>query len=333
MLKRLILVLPLLGPVGCGAQERSHLNSRDGSTLVGEVSFSDRATAFEGELPERPRLAFRSEWQRVHSGSLGLVLKLGWSELGIEAEMDETVRTVSASLLDVSKSAATADSKIFRDDRGHFDIREGEPVTGRCEYAMAAQHRVDAEAAVIVAGVKVEQGYEDAKLLEVTVADQFFSISAERTLADYENDCRSGFKNFEARMRQDLAAALKSKVVIDKVGDSRIDALRPALAGESVRFEAEGETWELEPLSQKTAAGALTVTGKLKHMGRFSERSYEFTHEFSVDGVKLNKINLAPRGVDKTDQAALELSIFFAQNVARRAASDGVFSVDTSLLR
>ncbi|MBM4254145.1 MAG: hypothetical protein FJ146_19440 [Deltaproteobacteria bacterium] len=340
MRKRLMLMTMMTaavaGSVGCGDQQGSKLAVGDPSP--GEsLSFSDDHAPFEGELPDRPRLSFRSEWQQLHGGSFGLELKLGWSGLGFEVAVAQQVRTVSAALFDVAKTASAPDSRIFNDDRGHFEIREGESVTGRCEYAMAAQLRLGEEAAVMVAGVKVEHEYENAKLLEVTVADRFFAVEADKTLADYEQVCRDGFKAFESSMRQDLTAALKSKVVIHKVGDSRIDALRSALVGERVGFTTDGGTWELEPVKYTTEGEAIVVAGRLSQLGRFGGRSYDFRHEFKPgsgsDRLKLNKMTIAPRGVDKADQTAMELSVYFAQNVARRATSDGMFSVDTSLLR
>ncbi len=331
MLKHLILAVAVTSTVGCGDQPSSLV--KGDAARLNDLEFTVDNLAFDAELPARPRLSFRSEWQKVHAGSLGLALKLGWSMLGVEAEVDQTIRTVSASLLDVSKNASDPSSRIFRDEHGHFEIREGETLTGRCEYALAAQLKLGEDAAIVVAGIKVEQGYEDAKLLEVTVADRLFEISREKTLADYEGECRAGFKAFEEGMRKDLAAALKSKVVIERVGDSRIDALQTLLGGQPVRFEHDGQNWEIEPVNHQVNGNSVATSGRIKQLGRWGARSYEFHHQFDASTSKINHIDLVPRGVDQVDQMALDLSVFFAQNVARRAASQGLFTVDASLLR
>ena len=329
MLTRSLLCLLTLAICGCGDTLASAPKTFSPLGYVAIISDS----AFEGEMPDRPRLSFRSERQIVHSNALQLVLKLGWDYLGVSAEIGRSLNTTAASLLDVFKHARGPDSRIFKDENGHFDVSPEEPMFGHCEYLMAAQMRLATEAYITVAGVRVESEGSEAKLVEVAVADQFFPIEADKSLADYEEQCRQGFGAYALQMQQDLTLSLHSKVVVNAVGDSRIDALQAVLSDKDANFNAAGHKWHLVPLHVVKAEGKTIVSGRLEKKTLLGAEAYEFRHTFAGSDLTLQDVYMAPRGVDPASMAALELSAFYARNAALQAASQGQkFTLDTDLL-
>ena len=329
MLTRSLLCLLTLAICGCGDTQASAPKAFSPLESVTTIS----GAAFEGEMPDRPRLSFRSERQIVHSNALQLVLKLGWDYLGVSAEIGRSLNTTAASLLDVFKHARGPGSRIFKDENGHFDVSPEEPMFGHCEYLMAAQMRLTTDASVTVAGVRVETEGSEAKLLEVAVADQFFPIEAEKSLADYEEQCREGFSAYALQMQQDLTMSLRSKVVVNAVGDSRIDALQAVLSDKEANFNAAGHKWHLVPLRVANAEGKTIVSGRLEKKTLLGAQTYEFRHTFAGSDLTLQDVYMVPREVDPSSMAALELSAFFARNAALQAASQGQkFTIDTDLL-
>ena len=328
MLIRSLLCLLTLALCGCGDTQASAPK-----TILSVEPMAVSKSAFEGEKPDRPQLTFRSERQSVHSTSLQVVLKLGWDYLGVSAEIGRSLSVTAASLLAVSKHMHGPGSRIFKDEHGHFDASPEEPMFGHCEYLMAAQMRLATDAFITVAGVRVETEGSEAKLLEVAVADQFFPIEADKSLADYEEQCRQGSGAYTLQMQQDLTLSLRSKVVVNAVGDSRIDALQAVLSDKEANFNAAGHKWHLVPLRVVKAEGKTIVSGRLERKTLLGAQTYEFGHTFAGSDLTLQDLQMTPRGVDPSAMAALELSAFYARNAALHAASQGQkFTIDTDLL-
>lgn len=301
---------------GCGTAPNP---PAEGLSQTSDSSPTSTDTKALSNWRKYPALSLRSAWQNFSKSALELGVGLDWIGFGPEVQALSYVRFVTDGSVELVKHIATAESKIFKDDRGTIAVSDDEPVSARCEYESEALFMVEGGASFRVGGVQVEHNRGETKILEVATTGNTFTVPDGATLASLEALCR---KDFETVMRpiveRDLTAGLKSKLRIEAFDDSRLNALRRVLRDEEATVEHQGLSWIAEPVSVDAEDQSVAVRGRVRQRDGWSSQAYDFQFAFDRQSRRMTKIEIAPRGLDQVSQAAMDLSAFIARHAAEK---------------
>ena len=283
-----------------------------------------------------PALSLRSAWQTFSKQSVELEIGLNWPLFGAEVEALSQFRFVTDGSLELVKHIATADSKIFKDSAGTISVSADEPVSARCEYESEALFLLEGGGSFMIGGVQVEHARGEAKILEVATTGNTFTVPEGATLASLEALCRNDFETvMRPIVERDLTSGLKSKLRLQKLNDSRLNALRQVLRDQEAMVEHHGLSWIAEPVSVDSDHDTIEVKGRVRQRERWQGQAFDYQFAFDRQTRRMTKIDISPRGLDHVSQAAMELSAFLARNAAEKqfAESEGrPFVIDAKTL-
>jgi hypothetical protein len=329
------LVVMATGPLtGCGAPDepaaasRSTLGTRTGGPTDDGQSFD-----WGGVSPRV--LSLTSQRRSIESRSLELALKLGWA-VEVQVAVGATVQLITESEVTLEKRDIGPDSRILADAAGTLDVRDGEPFVGVCRYAAMSLLRINRGSTLSLGGVQIESNSDTVRGVEVGIAGHDFDIQPGWTLASVEELCLEQFsEEVAARIEREVEAAVRSRVEVVKHGDDRIEGLHALLKGEAAELVHRGHRFRAEPPVVRLRGEKIVVEGSLRRQRLLLDDHYDFRFGFDREQLRLVATEIAPRGVEPKDRAALSLAAFVARNVAaktRAAMSGTAMVVDTTLL-
>ena len=320
--------------MACGAPTSSSTLSE--GTYESSLQSGSTDTKALSNWRDYPALSMISEWQTLNSTSIELDIGVRWLGFGAEVQAASFFRISTMGSVDLVKHITSPESRIMKDNEGHISISEDEPVSARCQYQSHATLRLDGSGRFSLSGVTVRHERGEAKVLEVQTTGKTFDVQDGQTLDDLESYCR---QDFETVMRpiveRDLAMGIKSKLRLEELSDSRVNALRLVLKNQVASMIHQGEQWISDPVSVEAEGSYVHIKGNVRRPGIWHGQDYSFHYIFEKTTKKIEKVDISPRGVDDESRAALELSLFMARNAANWSVAtvEGrSFTIDTSAL-
>jgi hypothetical protein len=196
--------------------------------------------------------------------------------------------------------------------------------------------RINRGSTLSLGGVQIESNSDTVRGVEVGIAGHDFDIQPGWTLASVEELCLEQFsEEVAARIEREVEAAVRSRVEVVKHGDDRIEGLHALLKGEAAELVHRGHRFRAEPPVVRLRGEKIVVEGSLRRQRLLLDDHYDFRFGFDREQLRLVATEIAPRGVEPKDRAALSLAAFVARNVAaktRAAMSGTAMVVDTTLL-
>lgn len=330
---RSICSLGLIASIAAGCGRPSHtevLATSDTRAL------NDSDTKALSNWQEYPALSLVSEWHTIHTTSLELDVGLNWVGFGAGVGALSYFRMLTVGSVELIKHIPHPDSRILRDAEGHIDVRVDQPVAARCQYASQSLIRLEGAGRFSLSGMTIEHERGEAKVLEITTTGKTFDVEDGATLNSLEDLCRHDFESImRPIVERNMATGIQSKLRIENVADSRVNALRYVLKNEEATILHQGRSWQADPVSIEADGDTIFVKGSMQRLARWGGESYAFHYAFEKTSHKMKHLEIVPRGLDEDSQDALNLSSFLARNAMEwhlANAAGRPFLIDTKSL-